>query len=284
MKQLLAIVLTLSTASTAWADITLPTIIDSQMVLQRGVTAPIWGWADEGETVTVTFAGQTKTAIASGEKGKWMVKLDPMQASTAPRIMTIKGKNEIKLTDVLVGEVWLASGQSNMQFNISKLPKVEKEAIYAQESNSLFRMFCVTVRKGASKPHDNVVGSWSITPEFAADLKAGKIADYYSHSAVGCFFGLELQENLKVPVAVIDSCLGGQRVESFISPECYREAGFTDRVTGLYNGIIAPLVPYSLKGVIWYQGEASRGSTDYAAKMKVLSTSFSRAFNVKNIQ
>ena len=96
MKQLLAIVLTLTTASTARANITLPSLIDSQMVLQRGVAVPIWGWADEGETVTVTFAGQTKTAIASGEKGNWMVKLDPLKASATPGIMTVKGKNEIK--------------------------------------------------------------------------------------------------------------------------------------------------------------------------------------------
>jgi sialate O-acetylesterase len=221
MKPLLAIVLTLITASAARADITLPAIIDSQMVLQRGVAAPIWGWADEGETVTVTFAGQTKTAIASGEKGKWMVKLDPLKASATPGIMIVKGKNEIKLTDVLVGEVWLATGQSNMEYNIACLGDKEKEVVYAQGTNSLFRMFCIPGYHRSSTPLDSPVGSWSATPEFAADLKAGKIPRFYSHSAVGCFFGFALQRELGVPVAVIDSCWGGQRIENFISPECY---------------------------------------------------------------
>ena len=283
MKRIIPIALFLTTVSAAWADVTLSAIIDSKMVLQRDVATPVWGWADEGEAVTVTFAGQTKTAIAGGAKGKWMVKLDPMKASATPRVMTIKGKREIELTDVLVGEVWLATGQSNMEFNLSKLHENERQVVYEQATNNLFRMFCIPGYHRSSTPLDNPVGSWSTTPEFAADLKAGKIPHYYSHSAIGCFFGLELQRELDVPVAVIDSSWGGQKIENFISPECYKEAGFTDRRLGVYNGMIAPLAPYALKGVLWYQGEASRGSSDYAAKLKALSTSFSRTFNVKDI-
>lgn len=89
------------------------------MVLQRDREVPVWGWADQGEEVTVEFAGQVKKAMPDA-KGKWMLKLDPMPASAESRTMTVKGKNEIKLEDVLVGEVWLASGQSNMQLTFLK--------------------------------------------------------------------------------------------------------------------------------------------------------------------
>ena len=220
MKRLFACLLTLSMISAARADVTLPVIIDNKMVLQRETQAPIWGWADAGEEVTVTFAGQTKKAMP-GTKGLWMVKLDPMQACAKSAVMTIKGKNTITLTDVLVGEVWLASGQSNMEFSIGAVPDGEKEVIYAQKNNPLLRMFCVTGHFTASVELDDTVGSWTTAPEFSAMLKSGKISGFSSHSAVGCFFGLKLQQELGVPVAIIDSTWGGRRIEQFIS-----DAGF----------------------------------------------------------
>lgn len=229
MRQLFFLACALFLTSTLSADVRLPSIIASKMVLQRDVPAPIWGWADKGEEVTVEFAGQSKKATASGEKGEWMIKLDPLKASSEPRVMIIKGKNEIKLDDILVGEVWLASGQSNMEYSISQVPKEEKDYLYTQSGNKLFRMFCIPDRISTPIVLDDTDGSWSTCPEFIGDLKKNKIPGYYSHSAVGCFFGLALQRQLGIPVGVIDSSWGGQRIERFISDEGYESTGLKHR-------------------------------------------------------
>ena len=113
MKKLYVAALAAGIASSAWAEVILPKVISDKMILQRGVKAPVWGWADKGEEVTVSFAGQTKKAMPNA-KGKWIVKLDPLNASAENRIMTVKGTNEIQIKDILVGEVWLAAGQLNM--------------------------------------------------------------------------------------------------------------------------------------------------------------------------
>jgi sialate O-acetylesterase len=128
-------------SASAVADVTLPAIIDNQMVVQSGTHAPIWGWADAGEKVTVSFAGQTHNTKAA-ENGKWMVKLDPLTVSADPRTMTIKGRNEIQIEDVLVGEVWLASGQSNMEFSLGAIAAEEKEIAAAQNANKHLLKFC----------------------------------------------------------------------------------------------------------------------------------------------
>ena len=132
MKKICICAIAIGMAATAMADVLLPRVISSKMVLQRGVEAPVWGWADQGEEVTVQFAGQTKKAMPDA-KGKWMVKLDPMTASADPRAMKIKGKNEMELTDVLVGEVWLASGQSNMEWPFSRIAKEEQGFVRTQK-------------------------------------------------------------------------------------------------------------------------------------------------------
>src|SRR5436309_13385785 len=119
MKIFLSLILLFLTSFTARADVHLPDIIGSSMVLQQKQMVPIWGTAEPGETVTVTFAGQKKTAVAGGD-GKWRVNLDKLPASFNPQAMTISGKNRIELTDILVGEVWLVSGQSNMQRLLSE--------------------------------------------------------------------------------------------------------------------------------------------------------------------
>ena len=110
-------------SSQLYADIVLPKVIDSQMILQRNAKVPIWGWADKNEKVTVSFAGQTKSAMPNPQ-GKWMVELDPLQASAQGRDLIIKGKNSVTLNDILVGEVWLASGQSNMEWTFAQTVKV----------------------------------------------------------------------------------------------------------------------------------------------------------------
>ena len=117
--------------SSVYGDVRLPNIISDGMVLQRGIAAPVWGKAAPGEKVTVAFAGQVKTAI-TGDNKRWMVKLDPLKASADSRSLTIKGKNEIVIKDVLVGEVWLASGDGGMEFNLTELAEDEKGVVYAE--------------------------------------------------------------------------------------------------------------------------------------------------------
>ena len=208
---------------TASADVYLPKVISDQMILQRGVAAPIWGWADEGEQVTVRFAGQTKTAMPDAS-GKWMVHLDPLAASKENRVLTVSGKNTIQLQDVLVGEVWLASGQSNMEWALSLIDKGERAYAAEQKGNPYVRAFHVDQHITSGVPLDDTVGSWKDCMEMLTEpgLSAGNT---YGVSSVGLFFALKLSEALDVPVAFIDSNWGGRKIESFIPAEGYAAVG-----------------------------------------------------------
>jgi sialate O-acetylesterase len=330
-KFVLMPLLAVAMGTAAIADVTLPAIIDNQMVVQSGTHAPIWGWADAGEAVTVSFAGQVQQTTAAAN-GKWMVKLDPLSVSAESRTMTIQGNNLIELDDVLVGEVWLASGQSNMEFSIGAIPAEEKALAAAQVDNKLLRMFCVAPKVSSSLPLKNVAGYWSNCSYFIPQMRARKIKVFDSHSAVAFFFGLKLQQELQVPIAVIDSSWGGTKIESWIADEGYEMEGLAlrkmtakDEVqaiadqedlelvvstwnqdartavengeypkpnleaprsrvpNAIYNGMIAPLVPFSIKGVIWYQGESNRASQDYFEKLKALTRGWSEVFNVPEI-
>jgi sialate O-acetylesterase len=323
MKKITTIALLLGVAaSLASADVVLPKVIASHMVLQRGVAAPVWGWADQGEAVTVEFAGQSKTATPDAT-GKWMVKLDPLTASAESRVMTVHGNNKIQLEDVLVGEVWLASGQSNMEWTFHAIAAEEKAYAVSQKNNRLVRAFHVDQHITAGIPLDDTAGSW----KDCMQMVGGSLN---SVSAVGFFFALELQKELGVPVAFLDANWGGQRIEPFIPDEGYKALSLNyrkhgantdseaisaqlkgiaasvdqaiqaseqgrkipflvgDRIygyaeNGIYNAMIAPLTPYAIKGAIWYQGESNRGANDYFKKLQALSAGWSQVFNVKDI-
>ncbi|MGJ8672700.1 MAG: sialate O-acetylesterase [Rubritalea sp.] len=318
-------------ASLVVADVKLPAIINSQMVLQHGTKAPIWGWADTGEKVSVSFAGQTKSATAASD-GKWMVTLDPLKVSAQPQVMTIKGKNTLTLDDVLVGEVWIASGQSNMEFSIGAIVPEEQALISAQIDNKLLRMFCVAPKIQSSLALSDTAGYWSVGSYFINQMEAGKIRTYDSHSAAGYFFGLKLQQALQMPVGVIDTSWGSTSIEVWIADEGYEMEGIDYRkvkadqeaeaitvrdqlaqdivqwraaaqtsveknrmvsanmkvpkssvTNAIYNGMVAPLVPFAVKGVIWYQGEGNVTSTDYFQKLKALTGGWSKVFNVPDM-
>lgn len=318
-------------ASPAVAEVTLPAIINSQMVLQHGARAPIWGWADPGENVSISFAGQTKDTTANAD-GKWMVYLDPLDVSAEPQSMTIKGENSITLDDVLVGEVWIASGQSNMEFSIGAIAKEEQEIVSDEKRNKLLRMFCVAPKVQSTLPLEDTAGYWSDCSYFVEMMEEGKIKAYDSHSAVGFFFGLKLQQELDVPVAVIDTSWGGTQIERWISDEGYEMEGISFRKVSegekasaikarnqlmkevsswradaekakedgewvspdmnvpkakvsnaIYNGMVAPLVPYAVKGTVWYQGEGNKGSKDYFEKLKALIGGWSENFEVPDM-
>ena len=319
MKNKWMIVILLGFTPLSQADVTLPKVIDSKMVLQRDKEVPIWGWADQGEEVTVEFAGQVKKAMPDAS-GKWMVKLDPLAASAESRTMTIKGKNEIKLDDVLVGEVWLASGQSNMKLTFGEIVPEEWDYAKAQKDNRLVRAFHVTYNLRSGVLLDDTIGQWKNCSEMVSTAR--------SVSVVGFFFALKLQEELGVPVAFIDATWNGRNIEPFIPDEGFKAMGlnygknsgnndpkiaeqilarieasvhavreaaaqgrkipFIDEMpygaaeNEIHNAMIGPIAPFGIRGAIWYQGESNRSRLDYFMKLQALSAGWSAIFQVKD--
>ncbi len=202
----LAIVALLLLSAGVDAAVKLPAVISANMVLQREEPVQVWGWADAGEKVTVTFAGQSVSTTADAQ-GNWSVKLKPMKASSEGRPLTVKGANEIKLDNVLVGEVWIASGQSNMQWTVSRSANAQKEIAAADYPH--IRFFTVR-REPFPKPQNDTVGQWlPVSPETAkGDL-----------TAVGYFFARELYKELNVPVGILNTNWGGTVAEAWTPRE-----------------------------------------------------------------
>lgn len=273
----------------------LPGVIGDNMVLQRGQPVPIWGWAAPGRQVRIEFAGQARTATAQSD-GRWEVRLDSLAASALPDTMTITAGGRAALlagspdsrrvlTNILVGEVWLASGQSNMEKPIGaqrgQLPVFNHEQELAGSDYPQIRLFKVTKTVAA-------------TPQTAVTNSGWVLCHSNSHetikfSAAAYFFGREIHRELKVPVGLIESSWGGTRIEPWTPPVGFSLAKglkgevnlpdastkFDNRTpTALFNGMIAPLVPFAIRGALWYQGEGNCvGDTNrlaYADKMEAL--------------
>ncbi|MDZ4688620.1 MAG: sialate O-acetylesterase [Planctomycetaceae bacterium] len=307
MRCLVGMCLSLA-ALPAWANVKLPAVIGSNMVLQQGQPLRIWGWADAGEAVTVTL-GDSQVTATPGPNGRWQVELPAIAQPGGPHEMTVKGKNEIKLTNILVGEVWAGSGQSNMQWAVSQSKDAAKEI--AEAKYPKIRLFLVqllpsgTPADDVGLPPNTIYGRWV---ECSPETVPGS-------SAVLYFFGREIHKQLDVPVGLITTAWGGTRIQPWIPPEGYaaipelaeeqrqyRAAlqGYVDSMknfgkaaeawaakaqealaagqlpsvvpatpahplnnnyqwTGLYNGMIHPIVPFSLRGFLWYQGESNNG-------------------------
>ncbi|NUQ62340.1 MAG: sialate O-acetylesterase [Pirellulales bacterium] len=194
--------------SAAFADVTVPSFFSEHMVLQRGIETPVWGWADPEEKVTVTVPGQTKS-IAAGADGKWSVRLAALEAG-GPLQLVIQGKNRIEINDVVVGEVWLCSGQSNMAMTVSSSKDFPQEQAAANLPK--IRMFTVA-RETAETPQDRCQGDWKVcSPETVGGF-----------SATAYFFGRELHQQLDVPMGLINSSWGGTPVQAWTSL-CAQEA------------------------------------------------------------
>ncbi|HXI24668.1 MAG TPA: sialate O-acetylesterase [Pyrinomonadaceae bacterium] len=285
-------------SSAARANVSLPDVISDAMVLQQNQKAPIWGKADPGENITVKFAGQTKTATASAD-GKWLIKLNPMRANATPATMIISGQNTIELKNILVGEVWFVAGQSNMQRLLSET--ANGEAAIAAADHPTIRLFNVS-RQVAFKHAKPPLATWQ-----ACSPKTVK-----EFSAAGYYFGVELENDLHVPIGLINSSYGGSQAEAWTPVEYllasddlrptvertkmwdeerprvrveYDEAikkwrAESDKAiaagarpspspavpdalreyriaSSIYDGMIAPLVPFYIRGAIWYQGESN---------------------------
>ena len=261
-------VLTLACTALAIADVqaavSMPHIFGDNMVLQRGQKIPVWGKASPGERVTVVFAGRKASAVAD-EKGSWSVSLAALKANSKGLDFHVTGKNEIVFKNVVVGEVWFCSGQSNMEFPVGPggVPWDKKRCIKNSESEVAaakhpnLRHFKVG-RKTAAAPLDDVDAKWEpTTPESVV-----------RQSAVAYIFGETLMKELHVPVGLINSSWGGTRIEPWTPAghpddlwllqhlNTYKSE--CDTPTMLWNGMVAGLVPYAIKGAIWYQGEANR--------------------------
>jgi sialate O-acetylesterase len=291
------------------AEVSPNSLFSDHMVLQRNVTVPVWGTANDGEKVTVIFQGQKVTVTA--KNGKWMARLKPLKAG-GPFTMSITGTNTVLIQDILVGEVWLCSGQSNMARQLGPRPSQKLLTGWEKERDAAnypqIREYYVPLKYSAA-PLEDRDSKWVVcSPETVKDF-----------SAVGYFFARDLYNNLKIPVGILFSAYGGTPAEHWTSraalennPElnfmvkAYDQAmldypakleAFTKNqmamldmfrtdsakaaeekrllprkpsapanpsvgrmISGLFNGMISPLVPYSIKGVCWYQGESNNNN------------------------
>ena len=287
-------------AGAARAEVRLPSHFSDHMVLQRGEQVPVWGWATPGEQVVVRLGGQTRRAT-TGRDGRWSVRLGPLRAG-GPLRLTVSGDNTITLRDVLVGEVWLCSGQSNMAWPVGR---ARRPFLAITSARALSKIRLLTVkRRPASRPQGDPEGRWQVCGP--RTVKA--------FSALAFFFGRKLHRRIKVPVGLINSSYSATPIEAWISrgalerepaarplldhwgrriasynprreERLYRErlAAWRARVaklapgtrrprrpsrwadprrdprrpSSLYNAMVAPLVPFAVRGVIWYQGESN---------------------------
>lgn len=264
-------------ATVASADVTLPNIFGDHMVIQQQQKTAVWGWAEAGEDVAVSFGDASVMAKASAD-GKWSTEIDP-PAAGGPYTLSVKGKNEVVFKDVLVGEVWLCSGQSNMEWTVKISNKPEEEI--AAGNHPRIRHIKIP-HIPADAPQENVAtNGWEI-------CSSDTVGEF---TAAGYYFGRHLMQELDVPIGLIGSNWGGTRIEPWTPPagfESVEVAGVSGNLDqfpekndagqinhqsalALYNGMISPLVPYTIRGAIWYQGESNRDDGyNYEAKMRAL--------------
>jgi sialate O-acetylesterase len=292
------IVLLSTLALAAHADVVLNGLFADHMVLQRGMAIPVWGFAEPGETVTVSAPGQSATTTADAH-GNWMIRLDPIETDD-PFALTVSANNEIVLQDVMVGDVWICSGQSNMAWMVRNSLNADEEI--AAGDHPLVRL-CQIRRSTAAEPAAQVDATWAqCSPESVGNF-----------SAVAYFFGREIHLTQDIPVGLISTNWGGTPAEAWTSLETLlddpdyapvfdwweqaierypdaletyrnetlraweeqaqaaRDAGQTPprrpqappgpahhrRPANLFNAMIHPLIPFAIRGAIWYQGEAN---------------------------
>ncbi|TGE15922.1 sialate O-acetylesterase [Hymenobacter elongatus] len=242
-------------ASLTQAAVRLPRLVGSNMVLQRNTALPIWGWAAPGERVVIIFQGHTYRTPATDTTGRWRIMLPPLRAG-GPYSMLVKGHNTIQLSNILVGDVWLASGQSNMEW-----PLQEEVLNFRQEiaAANYPRIRLLTVEKvtAASPQADFASDGW----QECGPQTVGRF------SAVAYFFGRSLHQHYHVPIGLISAVWSGTAAESWVSPATLRTlpgqpqhpfpTSGQAEFPSIYNAMIAPLLPYALKGIIWYQGESN---------------------------
>ncbi len=314
---LLLLYFLLLTSVVVYSDVTLPNVIGNNMVLQRNMEVPIWGWGSPNEEITLTLNSEEGDTIHTlttvvGVDGNWEIKIPPMEAG-GPYSLEVVGNNTLKLGNILFGEVWVCSGQSNMQWSVNASKDNVKEIAAAKYPD--IRLFYVP-RKASGLLMQNVTADWKeTTPETIPNF-----------SAVAYYFGRKLHTDLNVPIGLINTSWGGTRIEPWTPPVGFadvpalksisqeietvqsnyrknlplkiqeieewidktKKALKTDEIfsplpvinhpfnnhtrpTSIYNNMIHPLLPYAIRGAIWYQGESNvREGMMYHRKMKAL--------------
>lgn len=265
-------------SSAVQAEVVLPQVLGHNMVVQCKKPVAVWGTATVGEEVSVSFRGQHQSAVAD-VNGHWYLTLDPMNPSSRPASMTIEGHNKIVLNNILTGEVWFCSGQSNMEYTMRKNSKVAKvdppagfkhtpadELQYAH--NDQIRIF-LALRKPMAKPHPDHEG-WSVAEDSALR----------SFSAAAYFFARKLYHELKVPIGMISNAISGSAIEPWLAGTVTGTDAFTHtpyfdytRPGKFYPSLIRPVAPFSIRGFLWYQGETNcfmNEGIGYAFKMNAL--------------
>ncbi|MEO7766870.1 MAG: sialate O-acetylesterase [Ferruginibacter sp.] len=282
MRRHPAIILLLAVTMVAKADIRLPNIINSNMVLQQRSSVKLWGWADPNEKIIVTTSWNNKTdSVVTTRDANWMLTVQTPVAG-GPYSITLKGYNTIQLTNVLIGEVWVCSGQSNMEMNYGwGLPDVKAELPVAANSNIRFFYIPKTTSR---HPQDNCVGQW-----MTCDSNSLK-----HFSAVGYFFGKKLNNTLNVPIGLINSNWGGTPAEVWTQEDAVNNDpvlktaaakqqpynGWPFTPGSVFNGMIAPITNFSIAGAIWYQGEGNTIAPDsYGTLLTTMIGSWRKAWN-----
>ncbi len=269
---LILIVVALFSSQALYGEIKLPSIFGDNMVLQQQTDAAIWGTAAKNSTVKITTSWNRKSySTRTGSDGKWKQKVSTPVAG-GPYEITISDGKILNLKNVMIGEVWVCSGQSNMEMPMKGFmnqPILGSNEIIATSSNNAIRIF--TVKRATSlQPLEDFTGSWnSSEPQSVSEF-----------SATAYFFGLMLNRVLNVPVGLINTSWGGTRIEPWISEEGIKKFDFVklpdknqqgtlsqQTPTVLFNAMINPMVGYSIKGAIWYQGEANRNEADQYVKL-----------------
>jgi sialate O-acetylesterase len=249
----LALILIFHAARTTLAELRTHGLFRDNAVLQRDAKVPVFGETKASEPVVVQFAGQKATATP--KDGKWRVELAPMPASREPRAMTItQGDSKLELKNLLVGDVWVCGGQSNMFVPLRDTDGA-RQAI-ADAANDQLRLYFINPffvdQDHPKEPRDWIDGKWDVSAPATVD----------GFTAVGYYFGRKLQTDTDVPIGLIESCLGGTSAERWTSRESMESnPELRDATEGqkydLYNGMIAPLTQFPIRGVIWYQGESN---------------------------
>ncbi|MFZ4398595.1 MAG: sialate O-acetylesterase [Bacteroidales bacterium] len=287
---LFTLLISLLSYTSVKAIVKLPSILSDNMILQQNSNVKFWGWADQNEKIAVKVSWSKKIFSTTASKnGKWMISIPTISAG-GPYTIDILAKNKITLKNVMLGEVWLCSGQSNMEFTIKMLGgwdyyKSELKDLLENDYSNV--RLCQIEKDLSLNLKDDCKSLW-----MKAD--ANSLNDF---SAVAWFFGRELSKKLKVPVALISSNWGGTPAEawtdsSFIANDkelsFYLTKGKPNELSPsyhsvLYNAMIHPLINFSIKGVIWYQGESNIAEADIYSKLfTALIKSWRQAWNIGN--
>lgn len=266
------------------AQLALPNFFSDHMVLQQNDSIALWGWDTPNSPIEILTTWDQKAAVYTNDNGAWKIKLKTNKASFEPQAIEIKGSSKIKLSNVLIGEVWFCSGQSNMEMPVKgykNSPINGANELILNAKNPYIRLFN-TEREGTLDPQKNVKGTWEV-----ADQKS--IANF---SAIGYVFAKKIFENIQVPIGIIEASWGGTIIEAWIPKDSlvqYSEVKMAKdlaenpmerkRPTQIYNGMIAPFKDFTIKGLLWYQGESNRNNPSlYKAYMHSLVNSWRNQF------